>query len=327
MGKLPITFACGPYDRMEALKTGVIEVEGVDLNYLAIKTPREVFDRMVGGLEFDASELSAAEFITQTGQGDCPFVALPVFPSKAFRHGFICINSKAGIDRPKDLEGKRVGLPMYTQTAAIYLRGLLQHEYGVNLDKVHWVQGAVERAGVHGSPQTRPLLKPVDIEINTSGRSLGDLLATGEIDAMLGSRLPQTLGRHPDVTRLFPNYGEIERAYYRKTRIHPIMHLVAIRKDVHEAHPWLANSLYKALNASKNWALKQMRFSAAQRYMLPWLYADLDEIDALFGGDPWPYGVEANRPTLEALMQYMVEQHFIAEAIPLEELFAPVRFR
>jgi 4,5-dihydroxyphthalate decarboxylase len=318
---LPLTFACGYYDRMEALRTGEIRPEGIDLDYLDIQAPREIFDRMVSKREFDASELSCSEFIAQTGAGKCPFVAIPVFPSRMFRHGFICINTKAGIRAPKDLEGKRVGLPMYTQTAAIWLRGILQHEYGVDLGKLHWVQGAVEKGGTHGNPKVMPLLEPVPVEINETGRSLGDLLAAGEIDAIIGSRLPETLGKHPDVARLFPDYRAIEREYYRNTRIHPIMHLTVFRKEVYEKDPWIAQSLYDACCKSKDRALELIRFSGAPRLMLPWLFPDLDEVDELFGGDPWPYGIEANRPTLEAMMTYMVEQDFIAEAIPLEELF------
>jgi 4,5-dihydroxyphthalate decarboxylase len=324
VSKLPLTFACGPYDRTDALKTGDVRVEGIDLNYLEIQGPREIFDRMVGGLEFDLSELSSSEFISMTGAGKCPFVALPVFPSKAFRHGFVCVNRRAGIKTPKDLEGKRVGVPLYTQTAAIFIRGMLAHEYGVDLGRIRWVQGAVEKAGTHGTPHALPLLKPVPIEFNNTGKSLSDLLAAGEIDAVLGSRLPDSLGRHPDVVRLFPDYRAVEREYYKKTRIHPIMHLVAIRKDVYEKNVWIANSLYKAFVEAKDRAVGGMRFSGAQRYMLPWLFADIDEIDEVFGGDPWPYGVEANRPTLEALVTYMHEQHFIPKPLAVDELFLRV---
>lgn len=324
MSKLSLTFACGGYDRMQPLMTGAVQPEGIDLNFLEIQAPREIFDRMVGRNEFDVSELSGSEFVAQTGAGDCPFVALPVFPSKMFRHGFICVNAKAGIKTPKDLEGKRIGSPMYTQTAAVYIRGILQNEYGVDLSTVHWVMGAVEKAGSHGNPQPRPLLKPVEIEIASPDKSLGDMLADGEIDAILGSRLPENLGTHPDVVRLFPDYREAEREHFIRTRIHPIMHLVAIRKDVHEEHPWVASSLYKAFNQAKDLAVRQMHFSGAQHLMLPWLFPDLDEIDEIFGGDPWPYGVEANRETLEALVLYMVQQDFIAESIPVEDLFLKV---
>lgn len=324
MSRLKLTFACGRYDRTEALRTGEVSVEGVDLNYLPIEAPREIFDRMVGGHEFEISELSSSEFISLSGAGKCPFVALPVFPSRMFRHGFIYINTRKGIRTPKDLEGKRVGVALYTQTAAIWIRGHLAHQFGVDLSTLKWVQGAVEMAGTHGKPHALPLLRPVDIVENESPKSLGDLLAAGEIDALVGSRQPDTLGRHPDVARLFPNYHEIERDLFRKERIFPIMHLVAIRKDVHEKHPWLANSFYKAFVEAKNWALARLRFSGSQRTMLPWQNAELDEINDVFGGDPWPYGVEPNRPTLEALMTYMVEQSFIAKAIPIDDLFLPL---
>ena len=324
MSALRLSFACGNYDRMEALRNGAVEIDGIDLDYIEIKAPREIFDRMVQNHEFDVSEMSSAEFVSMTAKGDNPFVGLPVFPSKCFRHGFICINRNAGIATPKDLEGRRIGTPLYTQSAMIYIRGDLQHEYDVDLNTIHWVQGAVEKSGSHGHPEPPELLEPVDIEINTSEFSLSEMLAAGEIDAICGSRLPTNLGVHPDVVRLFPDYRAVERDYYRRTRIHPIMHLVAIRRDVYDANPQIAGSLWKAFEAAKMWALEEMRFSGAQRYMLPWLYPDLDEVDELFDGDPWPYGVEANRSTLEAYIKYMVDQNFIAEPMPIESLFLPV---
>jgi 4,5-dihydroxyphthalate decarboxylase len=248
-------------------------------------------------------------------------VALPVFPSRVFRHGYIFINTRSGIRVPKDLEGKRIGLPLYTQPAAIWVRGHLAHQFGVNLDAVQWVQGAVEKTGAHGRPHAPPLLRPARIEQNGGVEPLGALLARGEIDALIGSRKPDELGRHPDVARLFPDYRALERELYEQRGIFPIMHLIAIRRDVHEAHPFVAQSLYDALCKSRDRALTQMKERGALRYMLPWLPADMDEIDEVFGGDPWPYGVEANRPTLEALVQYMVEQHFIPKCIPIEDLF------
>jgi len=324
MAQLKLTFACGGYDRMEALRRGAVKPEGIDLEFLEINQPRQIFDRMAGEAAFDASELSASEFISQQGSGDRRFVAIPVFPSKVFRHGFFFVNRRAAIRSPKDLEGKRVGVPLYTQTAAVWCRGHLMHEYGVELARLKWVQGAVEKAGAHGSPTAPPLLKPVEIAINQTGKSLGELLAEGEIDAILGSRAPETLGKHPDVVRLFPDYRAVELAFYKKTRIHPIMHLVVIRRELHERHPWVARSLCRACEAAKSWALERLRFSAAPSVMLPWLFPDLDEIDDVFGGDPWPYGIEPNRPTLDALVQYMVEQHFIAKPIPVEDLFVTV---
>ena len=329
MAKLPLTFACGPYDRMEALNYGLIPVEGIDLNFIEIQAPREIFDRMVGAQEFDLSEMSLAEYVTMTAKGISPFIGIPVFPSKAFRHGFICVNRDSGIREPKDLAGKRIGTPLYTQTAAIWIRGDLENIYGVDLSGVTWIQGAVEKPGSHGNPPAPPqLLKPVAVTPNLSDKSLSDMLADGEIDAILGSRMPDSVRTHPDqVAHLFPNFREEEKRYYREYRIHPIMHLVVIRKDVYAENKWIAQSLYKAFLAAKDWALKHMYFSGAQRYMLPWLFDDLREIDEVFGGDPWPYGIEENRPTLEAFVKYMHQQHFIPDVVPVESLFAPIHGR
>jgi 4,5-dihydroxyphthalate decarboxylase len=324
MNRLDLVFACGKYDRTEALCSGEVVVEGINLNYISIDTPREIFDRMGGELEFDVAEFSSSEFISRMGSGNCPFVALPVFPSRAFRHGFIFINSRSGIRRPRDLEGRRIGTPLYTQTAAIWIRGHLAHQYGVDLSTIRWVQGAVEKSGAHGQPNAPPLLKPINIEQNKSPYSLGELLAKGEIDALIGSRRPETFGRHSDVARLFPDFRDVERQFYKETNIFPIMHLVVVRQSIYEKHRWIGNSLYKAFVEAKNRALTRMRFSAAQCYMLPWQFADVEEMDEVFKGDPWPYGIEANRPTLEALVQYMVEQDFIARPINVENLFVPL---
>jgi 4,5-dihydroxyphthalate decarboxylase len=329
MSKLKLTFACGPYDRMEAIHYNRINIEGIDLNYVEIQAPREIFDRMVGDHAFDLSELSLAEHISMTAKGNSPFVAIPVFPSKAFRHGFICINRNSGIGSPNDLAGKRIGVPLYTMTAAIWIRGDLQNVYDVDLSDVQWVQGAVEKAGTHGKPPSPPkLLKPVDIVQNNSDKSLSEMLRDGEIDALIGSRLPDSVRTDPDkVTRLFENPREEEKRYYREHKIHPIMHTVAIRRDVYEQNRWIATSLYKAFLESRNWALDLMYFSGAQRYMLPWLFDDLQEIDEIFGDDLWAYGVEENRRTLETFMRYMKLQYFIDKELPIEELFVPIHAR
>src|SRR6266481_5594259 len=241
--KLPLTFACGLYDRMLRLYTGEVQPAGIDLKFLANDEPRDIFDRMGGKLEFDASEMSSSEFIGRFGAGPCPFVAIPVFASRVFRHGFIFYNSKSGIRMPKDLEGKRVGVPLYTMSAAVWIRGLLQHEYGVDLAKIRWVQGALKKAGAHGSPTVAPLLQQPSMEINSSGKSLSRLLADGDLDAVISSRPVEGIGTNPDIARMFPNYREVEKDYYRRTGIFPIMHLIAIRRDLHEAHPFVAQSL------------------------------------------------------------------------------------
>jgi 4,5-dihydroxyphthalate decarboxylase len=324
MSRLHLTFAACRYDRLEAIREGNVTVEGVDLTCLTLKSGRDVFDRMVGGQEFDIAELSASEFISLAGAGNCPFMALPVFPSRVFRHGYIFINTRAGIRTAKDLEGGRVGLPLYTQTAAIWARGHLAHQFGVDLSTIRWVQGAVEHTGTHGKPHAPPLLRPVAIEQNTSGASLAELLARGEIDALIGSRKPEMFGHHPDVARLFPDYRKRERELYETAKIFPIMHLIAIRRELHERHRWLATSLYEAFVESKRRARARMRYAGSLAVMLPWLQSEIEEIDEIFGGDAWPYGLEPNRPTLEALVQHMVEQHFIAQPIPIEDLFVAI---
>jgi 4,5-dihydroxyphthalate decarboxylase len=323
MAKLQLSFACGLYDRMQPLYTGEVKPDGIDLNFIAIDQPRPIFDRMSGGQEFDVAEYSLSEFTQRFTRNECPFVAIPVFPSIAFRMGFIAINKKSGIKTPKDLEGKRIGVPLYTQTAALFIRGLMQHDLGVDLSTIEWVQGAINEPGAYGNPNVMPMLKPVKITQNTSGKSLSDMLESGEIQAIIGSNLPRALKRNPDVVRLFPDYRDKEQDYYRRTKIFPIMHLIVIRNDVYEKHPFVATSLYDAFDAAKNRAWEKMRISGTLRYMLPWLPDDVQEIDDLFGGDCWPYGIEPNRPTLEAMVSYMVDQGLIPDKIPIEKLFVP----
>jgi 4,5-dihydroxyphthalate decarboxylase len=321
LANLKIKFASGLYDRFLPLYTKEVVPEGVDLDYTVIDNPREIFDRMAGGFEFDVCEMSGTEFIMRHAAGDGTLVAIPVIASRMFRHGFIAINKRSGIETPKDLEGRRIGVPLYTMSAAMWIRGMLMHDHGVDLSGVTWVQGAVNAPGAHGSPTVLPLLRQPTIEINETDKSLSQLLADGEIDAITSAVLPQSLGKHPDVARLFPDYRAVEADYYRRTKIFPLMHLIVIRKDVHDTNPHVAPALYDAFQKAKDAALGHMRYSGALRYMLPFLMDDVDEIDRLFGGDPWPYGIEPNRPTLEAEVQYMVEQDYIAEPMPIEDLF------
>jgi 4,5-dihydroxyphthalate decarboxylase len=324
---LPITMASGFYDRMQALYTGDVKPAGIDLNFIPIDDPRQIFDRMGGGLEFDASEMSISEHITKLVAGNSPFVAVPVMISRVFRHQFIFINKKSGIKTPKDLEGRRVGVPLYVQTAAVFIRGLLQHDYGVDLSTIHWVQGAMEHPGTHGKPSVLPLLKKIDLVQNESGKSLNQLLelgaANGGIDAMITATIPQPFGTNPDIARLFPNFREVEADYFKRTRIFPIMHVLAIKRSVYEAHPFVATSLYNACCESRALAIRKARDVGALRFMLPWMVADYHEIDQVFGKDFWPYGVEENRPTLEALVTYLHEHAMIPKKIPIEEIFVP----
>jgi 4,5-dihydroxyphthalate decarboxylase len=319
-----MTLACGPYDRMLALYTGDVRVEGVDLNFLVDDNPRNIFDRMAAAQEFDVAEFSSSEYISRFVAGQCPFVAIPVFASRVFRHSFIFVNKKH-IKSPKDLEGKRIGVPVYTMTAAIFIRGLLSDEHGIDFSNNEWVEGDINSAKPHGNPTILPTVKKLSISANKSGKSLSRMLEDGELSAIIGTGVPEAFGRNPDIVRLYPDYRAAEIDYYKRTTIFPIMHTVVIRRDVHDRNPFLASALYHAFEQSKNLALKKMNYRGTLRYMLPWMTAELDDINAVFGGDPWPYGIEANRPTLSALVRYLEEQGVIGKAPRVDDLFVPVR--
>lgn len=324
MNKLPITFACGPYDRMEALSRGIVRPEGIDLRYIGIQSSPEIFARMIKTRSFHVSEMSLAHYFIMRLRGDFPYIAIPVFPSRVFRHGYIFINRIAGIAAAKDLEGRRVGVQEYRQTAGVWVRGILQHEFGVDLDTIKWVEGGVNEPRAPDDDMDLRPTRDLDIEIIPGDRTLNGMLEEGEIDAYYGARRPDALDNGRNVARLFPEYRKLEKDYYRKTGFHPIMHTVVIREELYREHPWVAESLYKACEESKAWAVKQMKYSGAQRIMLPWLYDEIAEMEALMGGNAWAYGLEANRPILEAFMQYLVEQHFLEERSPIDELFAPI---
>jgi 4,5-dihydroxyphthalate decarboxylase len=279
---------------------------------------------MAGGLEFDASEFSSSEYVSRFVANQCPFVAIPAFASRVFRHSFIFINRKH-IKSPKELEGKRIGVPVYTMTAAIFIRGLLSDEHGIDFSKCEWVEGDINSAKAHGNPTILPTVKKLSISANKSGKSLSKMLEDGELSAIIGTGVPEAFGRNPDIVRLYPDYRAAEMDYYKRTKIFPIMHTVVIRKDVHEKHPFVATALFHALTRSKDIALEKMNYRGTLRNMLPWMTAELDEIDAVFGGDPWPYGLEANRPTLEALVRYLEEQGVVAKAPKVDDLFVRVR--
>jgi 4,5-dihydroxyphthalate decarboxylase len=323
MSGVPITFACGLYDRMLALQTGEVKPDGVNLNFLPIDQPREIFDRMLTNLEFEACEMSSSEYVRYAARGDCPMVAIPVFPSRVFRHGYIAID-KRQVSAPKDLAGKRIGVPLYAMTAAIFIRGLLQHDHGVDLSNVTWVEGGINDTKPHGAPSTIPLARPVRIELHSTTMSLNERLEKGDIAAVISSSMPKSLKTNPNVARLFPDYKAREADYYRRTKIFPVMHLVVLRRDVYEKHPFVATSLFNAFCEAKAIAARKMRELGTLRYMLPWMASELEEIDQVFGGDPWPYGIEPNRPSLEALVQYLADQALIEKPVPIDTLFAPI---
>jgi 4,5-dihydroxyphthalate decarboxylase len=321
MSRVPLTFACGLYDRLVPLFLKEIEPDGIDLNTMVINEPRVIFDRMGGGAEFDFAEFSFSELIASHALGDRRFIGIPFFPSRVFRHSMITLNKRSNIKHPKDLEGKRVGTALYTQTAAIFIRGMLHHDWGVDLSTIEWVQGALNHSGPHGTPSPHPVLSPVNITTADPKKSLSDLVDNGEIDAIATTNVPKCIRTNPDVVRLFPNYGEVERDYFQRTGIFPIMHVIAMRRETHEKYPFAGSSFYAALKQSHERAKTLLRTSGSLRCMLPWMKDGIDEMDRIFGGDAWPSGIDANRRTIEALVTYMHEQFLIPAVPPIEDLF------
>jgi len=321
MAKLQLTFACGLYDRMQALYTGEVQPDGIDLNFIAIDQPRPIFDRMSGGEEFDVAEYSSSEYVQRYANKKCNFVAIPVFPSRTFRHSHIGINKKI-ISKPKDLEGKRIGVALYTMTAAIFIRGILQHDHGVDFSKCTWVQGAINAKGAHGSPTVLPLLKPVKIEQGPPNKSLDELLQEGVVDATIGTSMPESFRTNPNIGRLFPDFVERERDHYKRTKIFPIMHTIVIREEVYEQYPWIAQSLFKAFNESKRLCQEAMYEFSALKYMMAWSIDEMEMEREALGPDPWAYGLEANRHVLETLVQYTYEQGLISKKLDVDSLFA-----
>jgi 4,5-dihydroxyphthalate decarboxylase len=322
---LQLSFASGLYDRMQALYTQEVRPQGIDLNFERIEAPRVIFDRMASDQAFDLCEMSCSEYISRIAAGDHTFCALPVFPSRSFRHSFITINQKSGIEKPTDLSGKRIGVPLYTMTAAVWIRGHLVHDYNVDLSNVQWVQGSINSATPHGEPTVMPMHRPISIEINQSSSSLSDLLKAQKIDAIMGTTLPNCIKSDQNIVRLFPDFRNIEKDYFKRTKIFPPMHLVVIKRSTFEKNPFIAQSLFTAFVESKNIALTRMKNLAALRYMLPWLADDLDELDEIFNGDPWPYGLEHNKICIDTLVSYMVEQGIISKSLDWNSLFLPVQ--
>ena len=316
MANLRLTLACGPYDRTQALRDGTIRPEGIELNYITLQ-PAEIFWRMLQYKEFDISEMSLSNTTSLISDGNSPFVAIPVFPSRVFRHGYFFINPKKGITKPSDLKGKRGGVPEYSMTAAVYMRGLLQHEYGVNPNEIEWVQGRADRLG-------RALPKDIRLTQAPAGTELGDLLEKGEIEFLMTANNPLAFRRgSPNVKRLFPNYAELEKDYYKRTKIYPIMHTVVIRREIYERDPWVALSLYKAFLRAKEYSYRLLLETGSPKASFAWLQPMIEEEQEIIGRDWYPYGIEANRPTIEALLQYTHEHGLSARRLKIEELFAP----
>ena len=323
MPRLKLSLACWNYDRTRALMDGSVRPDGIDLTYLNLPV-EETFFRMLRHREFDAAEMSLSSYTVSLNKPDKPFIAIPVFPSRFFRHSCIYVNEKSGIREPKDLIGKKVGNPEYQMTAPVWIRGILQDEYGVPVDGVTYHTGGEEE------PNRSEKLKldlPPNIKVQPIGEreTLAAMIRDGSIDALYTARMPSTYkaGGAGPVRRLFEEYMEVEQAYYRKTRIFPIMHTVAIRRSLYEKHPWVAQSLYKAFVQAQRETYDDLYVTAALKAMLPWLTKHVEDARALMGDDFWPYGFAPNRETLATFLRYHHEQGLSKRQLQPEELFAP----
>jgi 4,5-dihydroxyphthalate decarboxylase len=323
MVRLAITLACGDSDRTRALADGRVKVEGVDLTMLTLP-PEETFFRMVRFEEFDVAELSLSTFVVTTRQ-DAPFVAIPVYPSRAFRHNGIYVHSGAGIESPEQLAGRRVGVAEYQLTANVWIRGILADFHGVPVSSVRYITGGLHEPGREEKVAIPFLPQDVEIAPCPDGRTLSDMIVSGEIDALYTPRVPRPfLERDPRVRRLFRNVRDVEESYYRQTRIFPIMHVIAIRHEVYQRNRWLARSLLKAFTVARDLAFQGLDETAALPLVLPWAYDEIDRVRNLMGADYWSYGLnEASELTLRTFLRYAREQGLADPEIEPRDLFAP----
>jgi len=325
MVDVPITIACGNYDRTRAIRDGRVSVEGCAATYLPLY-PEEIFHRAFKFADFDVSELSFSSYLRTVAGGNAHYIGVPAFVSRIFRHSGIYIRKGAGIAKPEDLRGKRIGVPEYQITAVVWMRGMMQHEYGVKPSDIHWRSGGQEQAGRH---ERTPLkaIPGLDLQPIGNDKTLVGMLRAGELDALFTARAPSSfLNGEPHIARLFPDTRAAEQAYYKKTKLFPIMHLIGIRRSLCEKYPWLATSVYKAFCEAKALAMIDLRDVNALMVTLPWLEAETNETAAIMGDDFWRYGIDENRPEIDALNQYAFEQGLIERKPSIEELFHPATF-
>src|SRR5262245_39860085 len=319
--KLRLTMACWDYDRTRALREGRVAFDGIELTYLPLVV-EETFFRMLRYHEFDVAEMSLSSYTLSLFADKPQFIAIPVFPSRMFRHNGIFINVNSGIREPKDLAGKRIGTPEYQLTAPVWQRGVLSDEYSVPVASATHFQGGLEDPGREAKIR---LNRPTNIKLQPipAGKTLSQMLEAGEIDALVSPRAPSSFKPGGKVRRLFEDYASVEREYYQRTKIFPIMHVVAIRRDVYEKYPWVAQSLYKGFVQAQKITYEDLRETAALKVMLPWLIKHVEETEDTLGKDFWPYGFEPNVKTLSTFLRYSYEQGLAKRLLQPKDLFAP----
>ncbi len=319
---LQLSIAIGDYDRVRAIVDGRAPIDGCDPIVMHLE-PEEVFFRGFRQEAFDVCELSLSTFAIRTARGDCPYVGVPAFPSRAFRHTAIYIRTDRGIKGPKDLKGRRIGIPEYQLTANVWARAILLDDHGVDPSHIRWIQGGQEEPGrIEKAAFTLP--EGVRIEPAPEGRTLSGMLAAGEIDGLIAPRAPSCFLRGaPDVGWLFPDPQAAASDWYRRTGIFPIMHLLGVRRSLAERHPWLPVALYKAFDRAKRLAVEALADPAAAKVTLPFVEEQVRAARALMGEDYWPYGLEANRTVLQTFLDHHHRQGLSGRRLTPEELFHP----
>lgn len=321
MSKLQLSLAIGDYDRIRPLVDGSVQIDGVDPVF-SILDPEEIFFRAFKFADFDICELSLSSFTVKTAAGDCPYVGIPVFPSRAFRHTSVYIRTDRGIERPEDLKGKRVGVPEYQLTANVWVRVILE-EFGVRPADITWVRGGYE----HPDREEKIALRlPADIRLESlpAGQTISSALADGLLDAVIGPRAPSCFDRgHPKVGRLWADPVAVASDWYRKHRIFPIMHLLGVRREIAEKHRYLPGALLKAFEEAKSVAMTRLSNTAATKVTMPFVEERLQEARQLLGPDFWSYGLQPNRHVLEAFLRAHHEQGLSSRLLRPEELFHP----
>src|SRR5262245_13865104 len=320
MSRIPLTVATWDYDRVRALTDGRVRIEGCDVNYLTMPV-EECFERAYFHGEFDIAEIGFSPYLIALSQGITPYVAIPVFLSRMFRHSAVYIRTDRGIEGPADLRDKRIGVPEYQMSAVLWFRGYLQDEHNIAAKDINWVQAGLEDAGRRDKfPLNLPPGFPL---VSLSEETLTEMLADGRLDAVISARRPPCfINGHPNVRRLFPDYRTVERDYYRRTGIFPIMHAVGIKRELLVKHRWLAASVYKAFLQAKRLAEAEFAESAALKIGLPWINAEYEDTSRLMGTDFWPYGVTKNYETLCTMARYSYEQGLAGRLLTVEEMFA-----
>lgn len=325
MSQLPISVACAVYDRTWAVLSGRVPIEGCDPNFFPID-PHEAFLRAYRSQDFDVTELSVSSHILTTARGDAHYIGIPAFVSRIFRHSSFYIRTDRGIKTPSDLRGRLVGVTEYQMSAGLWARGLLSEEHGVTAHEIRWRSGGLEKPGL---TERTPIELPPKIELLPvrPGKTLSDMLANGELDALITARAPSCFVKEaPNVARLFPDFRTAEEDYFQRTGLFPIMHLIGIRRSLVEEHPWLAQSVMKAFTEAKRIALEEMEDSGINRVSLPWLASDLARAKSVMGPDLWPYGYHANRKPIDRMLRWSVEQGLSSRLVAADELFASGTF-